>query len=70
MEDSISVSDEGDYLSVIASTLWTKGMCDSVRSATKLEEGDFSDVLVIRIDPHRQSRIILHVEVYQVGEEQ
>ena len=70
MEDSVGVSDEDDDLPIIASTLRTKGMCDSVRSATKLEEGDFGDGLVVRIDPHRQSWVVLHVEVYQVGKEQ
>ena len=70
MEDSVGVSDKDDDLPIIASTLRTKGVCNSVRSATKLEEGDFGNDLVVRIYPHWQSRVVLHVEVYQVGEEQ
>lgn len=70
MEDSVCGGDEDDDLPVIPSMPRTKRMCDSVRSTTKLEESDFGAALVIRIDPHRESWVVLHVEVYQVGKEQ
>lgn len=35
---------------------------------TKLEESDFRDALIIRIDSHWESWVVLHdVEVYQAG---
>ena len=68
MEDSVTISDEDDDLPVTSNTLRAKGMCDSVGGTTKLKEGDFGDALVVSIDPHWQTWVVLHVEIYHVVE--
>lgn len=71
IEDSVAVCNDHNYLPPITLPSGTENMRNSVGSATKLEEADLGgSTMVVGIDKHGEGRVILHVEVNQVMQDQ